>query len=176
MDTVLWLCPSGCSVTEWNIKMAHPPSLPTLIQESFWWWQCSDRYISLPLPPTPYLLSPLSPSPILRYHVYLQSIRPWRARTHIRTHRHRHILFLLFRSYCPGPILALILPYWLTERKTRIYSLLCLWFLSRESTFLCLCRKKEVHVCYWHAQEWVTLGNSETRCLLSVQQEENEQT
>ena len=25
-------------------------SLPTLMQESFWWWQCSDRYNSLLLP------------------------------------------------------------------------------------------------------------------------------
>ena len=27
-------------------------SLPILKQESFWWWQCSERY-SLPLPPPP---------------------------------------------------------------------------------------------------------------------------
>ena len=27
-------------------------SLPTLMQESFWWWQCNVRY-SLPLPPPP---------------------------------------------------------------------------------------------------------------------------
>ena len=29
--------------------------------ESFWWWQCSDRYNNLPLPPPPYHLPPLLP-------------------------------------------------------------------------------------------------------------------
>ena len=39
-------------------------SQPILMQESFWWWQCSDRYIiSLFTPPlhTPY--PPLLPAP-----------------------------------------------------------------------------------------------------------------
>ena len=49
------------------------------MQESFWWWQCSDRYIiSLSLPPPPYLPSLFSPSLIslmvsvdVKHHVYL---------------------------------------------------------------------------------------------------------
>ena len=28
-----------------NAALKWLPSLPTLMQESFWWWQCSDRYI-----------------------------------------------------------------------------------------------------------------------------------
>ena len=28
-------------------------SLPILMQESFWWWQCSDRYITYLFPPPP---------------------------------------------------------------------------------------------------------------------------
>ena len=57
-------------------------SLPILIQESFWWWKCSDRYIiSLPLTPPPYPLSPsiisLMVSVDVKHHVYLlQSLRP----------------------------------------------------------------------------------------------------
>ena len=37
-------------------------SLSILMQESFWWWQCSDRYYALPLPPPPYPF-PLLPVP-----------------------------------------------------------------------------------------------------------------
>ena len=34
-------------------------SLPTLMQKSFWWWQCNDRYIiSLPRPPPLHTPSP----------------------------------------------------------------------------------------------------------------------
>ena len=33
--------------------------LPTLLQESFWWWQCNNRYIISLLPPTH---TPFSPS------------------------------------------------------------------------------------------------------------------
>ena len=37
-------CLVTLSITSyWNIKWLS--SLPTLMQESFWWWQCSDRYI-----------------------------------------------------------------------------------------------------------------------------------
>ena len=35
-------------------------SLPILMQESFWWWQCSDRYVTSILPPPP---PPPTPSP-----------------------------------------------------------------------------------------------------------------
>ena len=60
VDTVLWLCPSLPTET-----LKWLSSLPILMQESFWWWQCIDRYIiSLfphlhnPFPPPP----PFSPS------------------------------------------------------------------------------------------------------------------
>ena len=53
-------------------------SLPISMQKSFWWWQCSDRYIIFPLPPSPYPLSPFSLSLIslmvsvdVKHHVYL---------------------------------------------------------------------------------------------------------
>ena len=72
MDTVLWLCPSLPTET---LKCLS--SLPILIQESFWWWQCSDRYIiSLSPPPCPF--PPFFPSLIslmvsvdVKHHVYL---------------------------------------------------------------------------------------------------------
>ena len=35
-------------------------SLPTLMQESFWWWQCSDRYI---ISFSPHLPTPFPPCP-----------------------------------------------------------------------------------------------------------------
>ena len=40
MDTVLWLCPSLPTETLKWLSL-----LPILMHESFWWWQCSDRYI-----------------------------------------------------------------------------------------------------------------------------------
>ena len=73
----MWLCPSlPIETLKWL------SSLPILMQKSFWWWQCSDRYvISL----SPHLHTPFptfSPSLIYRtvsvdvkHHVYLH----WRA-------------------------------------------------------------------------------------------------
>ena len=46
------------------------------MQVSFWWWQCSDRYILSLSPPPPYPLPPFSPSLIslvsvdVKHHVY----------------------------------------------------------------------------------------------------------
>ena len=63
--------PHNCETLKWL------SSLPTLMQESFWWWQCSDRYI-FPLPPPPCPLPPFSTSLIslmvsvdVKHHVYL---------------------------------------------------------------------------------------------------------
>ena len=43
-----------------NETLQWPTSLP-IIQESFWWWQCSDMYnYNLPLPPPPYPIPPFS--------------------------------------------------------------------------------------------------------------------
>ena len=60
--------------------MKHSSSLPILMQTSFWWWQCSDRYI-ISLSPhlrTPSHSTPFSPSLIsltvsvdVKHHVYL---------------------------------------------------------------------------------------------------------
>ena len=55
-----------------NETLKWPSLLPILMQESFWWWQCSDRYIiSL-------FLHLHTPSPIslmvsvdIKHHVYL---------------------------------------------------------------------------------------------------------
>ena len=60
VDTVLWLCPSLPTET---LKWLSSP--PILMQESFWWWQCSGRYrISLfPHHHTPFPPSPLLPVP-----------------------------------------------------------------------------------------------------------------
>ena len=62
VDTVLWLCPSLPTET-----LKWLSSLPILMQESFWWWQCIDRYIIslFPPPPHPYPLPthPLLPVP-----------------------------------------------------------------------------------------------------------------
>ena len=76
MDIVLWLCPSLPTET-----LKWLSSLPILMQESFWWWQCSDRYI---ISLSPYLHAhfppppPFSPSLIslmvsldVKHHVYL---------------------------------------------------------------------------------------------------------
>ena len=60
-------------------------SLPTLMQESFWWWQCSNRYIIFPLPapsplpfPVPYpSLIRLMVSVDVKHHVYLLSPPEW---------------------------------------------------------------------------------------------------
>ena len=49
------------------------PSLPTLMQKSFWWWQCNDRYRPLP-PPNPPPSHPhisLMVSMDVKHHVYL---------------------------------------------------------------------------------------------------------
>ena len=69
VDTVLWLCPTFPTET-----LKWLSSLPILTQESFWWWQCSDRYIITS--PSPYPL--FSPSLIslmvcvdIKHHVYL---------------------------------------------------------------------------------------------------------
>ena len=73
MDTVLWLCPSLPTET-----LKWLSSLPILMQESFWWWQCSDRYIvslsphlHAPFPPpfSPSLIS-LMVSVDVKHHVY----------------------------------------------------------------------------------------------------------
>ena len=70
VDTILWLCPSQLMNYE-TLKWLS--SLPTLMQKSFWWWQCNNRYI-ISLPP----YSPFSPSLIclmvsvaVKHHVYL---------------------------------------------------------------------------------------------------------
>ena len=71
LDTVLWLCPS---LTTKTLKWLS--SLAILMQKSFWWWQCNDRYI---ISLSPHLHTPpFSPSLISRTvsvdvkrHVYL---------------------------------------------------------------------------------------------------------
>ena len=80
MDTVLRLCPSFPTET-----LKWLSSLPILMQESFWWWQCSDRYI---ISLSPHLHAPFphfSPSLInlmvsvdVKHYVYLLTIRIWR--------------------------------------------------------------------------------------------------
>ena len=69
-------------------------SLPILMQESFWWWQCSDRYI-LSLFPHLHTPSPVSPSLIslmvsveVKHHVYQ------RASTHTSVQLPCHVSFL----------------------------------------------------------------------------------
>ena len=72
MDTVLWLCPSLFIET-----LKWLSSLPILMQESFWRWQCSDRYIlslsphlHTPFPPfSPSLIS-LTVSVDVKHHVH----------------------------------------------------------------------------------------------------------
>ena len=76
MDTVLWLCPSLPTET-----LKWLSSLPILMHESFWWWQCSDRYIvslsphlHAPFPPfSPSLIS-LMVSVDVKHHVYLLTL------------------------------------------------------------------------------------------------------
>ena len=53
VDTVLWLCPS-LPTLKWL------SSLPILMQESFWWWQRSDKYI---ISLSPHLHTRPSPRP-----------------------------------------------------------------------------------------------------------------
>ena len=58
-----------------NETLKRLSSLPILMQESFWWWQCSDRYIislsptSISLPFSPSLIS-LVVSVDVKHHVY----------------------------------------------------------------------------------------------------------
>ena len=55
VNTVLWLCPSLPTETlKWF------SSLPIVVQKSFWWWQCSDRYI---ISLFPHLHTPSPPPP-----------------------------------------------------------------------------------------------------------------
>ena len=55
-----------------------------LMQESFWWWQCTDRYIISLFPPPPYplptfstALTSLMVSVDVNYHVYLLLPPEW---------------------------------------------------------------------------------------------------
>ena len=65
----LWLGPSQINKT-----LKWLSSLPILMQESFWWWQCSDRYIISLFPHLcyrpPSLIS-LMVSVDVKHHVYL---------------------------------------------------------------------------------------------------------
>ena len=69
--TVLWLCPSLPTET-----LKWLSSLPIFMWKSFWWWQCSDRYIiSLsptftPFPPFSPSLKSRSVSVDVKHHVY----------------------------------------------------------------------------------------------------------
>ena len=75
MDTVLWLRPSlPTEILKWL------SSLPILMQESFWWWQCRDRYI---ISLSPQSMPPSPPSPVpnkpygsvdVKHHVYLLTL------------------------------------------------------------------------------------------------------
>ena len=59
----------------WTLKWLS--SLPTLMQKSFWWWLCSDRYrISPPPPPPTFSLSLISlmVSVDVTHHVYLLTV------------------------------------------------------------------------------------------------------
>ena len=74
VDTVL--CPSLPTET---LILKWLSSLPILMQASFWWWQCSDRYI---ISLSPHLHTPFSLSLInfmvsvdVKYHVYLLTVR-----------------------------------------------------------------------------------------------------
>ena len=79
MDTVLWLCPSlPIQILKWL------SSLLILVQDSFWWWQCSDRYIislflHLHNPPfSPSLISLMVSVDVKHYVYFIQ--RSWFAR------------------------------------------------------------------------------------------------
>ena len=71
VDTVLWLCPSLPSET-----LKWLSSLPILMQKSFWWWQCSDRYLISLSPPPPFSPSLISRtvSVDVKHHFYLLSL------------------------------------------------------------------------------------------------------
>ena len=75
---LLYMCGgAGALSLTVNETLKWLSSLPTLMQESFWWWQCSDRYI-LSLSPTsipPSLIS-LMVSVDVKHHVYLPSPCP----------------------------------------------------------------------------------------------------
>ena len=78
VDTVLWLCTSLPTET-----LKWLSSLPILMQESFWLWQCSDRYI---ISLFPHLYTPFHPfsqslislmvSVDVKHHVYLLTVTP----------------------------------------------------------------------------------------------------
>ena len=74
MDTVLFVT---LSLTI-NETLEWLPSLPILIQESFCWRQCSDRYIYIyikfPSPPPLSSLINLVVSVDVKHHVYLRSV------------------------------------------------------------------------------------------------------
>ena len=64
--TALVVCGHGLVTLSLTINetLKWLSSLPILMQKSFWWWQCSDRYIyTLPLPPPPYPLFSHPPRP-----------------------------------------------------------------------------------------------------------------
>ena len=85
VDTVLWLCPLQFS------------SLPILMQESFWWWQCSDRYI---ISLFPHLHTPFPPSLIslmvsvdVKHRVYILTYQcVCMVRCLLYVHRNRRLM------------------------------------------------------------------------------------
>ena len=72
-------CGLSCNFVPHNETLKWLSSLPTLMQKSFWWWQCSDRYI-ISFSPHLHTLFPL-PLPVpnkpygysvdVKHHVYL---------------------------------------------------------------------------------------------------------
>ena len=73
-------------------------SLPGLMQERFWWWQCSDRYIiSLffhlhfpPSSPSPSLIS-LMVSVDVKHNVLCAPLNPGACSSHSHRHTHTHV-------------------------------------------------------------------------------------
>ena len=68
-----------------NETLKRLPSLPILMQKSFWWCQCSDRYITSLFPPTS-IPPPFSPSLLslmvsvdVKHRVYLLLTLPTQA-------------------------------------------------------------------------------------------------
>ena len=80
VDTVLWLCPSLPTET-----LKWLSSLPIFMQESFWWWQCSDRYI---LSVSPHIHTPFPPS-LIRHMVSVDD---------------KHLVYLLTHPYSLPPL------------------------------------------------------------------------